>query len=182
MTKDLTAAKRYAKALYEAAKERHIVDQAIRDMRDASTVLADPDLLLVLTHPRIEASSKAELLRSAFEGKVSDIVLNTLFVLLDRKRVGLIPAVYEQFVKIADEAMGRAEAVVFSPLALSAQEAAAIEVSFTALTGRTIHVSNIIDESLLGGFKVRIGDKVYDGSLSGKLKRLEKELQASQAL
>lgn len=182
MTKDLTAAKRYAKALYDASKEQGIVDQAVSEMREVSSVFSDPELLLVLTHPNIDASAKTKLIRSAFEGKVSVIVLHSLLLLMERKRAELIPAVYEQFARIADESSGRAEAVVHSPKELTAQEAAAIEAKFTAITGKTIHVTNFVDASLLGGVKVRIGDKLYDGSLSGKLKRLDKVLQTSQAL
>jgi F-type H+-transporting ATPase subunit delta len=183
MSKDLTAAKRYAKALYEASKEQGKVDEAIAEMQAAASVLENnPDMALVLTHPNIDASAKTDLIRGVFEGKLSDIVLNILVLLVERKRTELIPAVSEQFVRIADESLGRAEAVVYSPKTLSPQETSSIAERFTSLTGKTIHVSNIVDESLLGGIKVRIGDKLYDGSLSGKLKRLEKALQASQAL
>ncbi|MNN90855.1 ATP synthase subunit delta [compost metagenome] len=65
---------------------------------------------------------------------------------------------------------------------LSEQETASIQARFGAVTGKTIQVTNIVDQSLLGGIKVRIGDTLYDGSLSGKLKRLEKTLQASQVM
>jgi F-type H+-transporting ATPase subunit delta len=78
--------------------------------------------------------------------------------------------------------LGRAEAAVYSAKALTESEAAAIAAKFTNLTGRNIQVTNIVDPSLIGGIKVRIGDKLYDGSLSGKLERMEKVLQASQAL
>lgn len=182
MTKDLTAIKRYAKALYEACQERGIADQAIGQMREVSAVLADPELLTVLTHPNIDASVKTGVLQQVFQGKVADEVLNLLLLLVERKRAEQIPAVYGEFVKIVDEAMGRAEAVVYSHQALNAQETSSIQATFSTLTGKTVHVTNIIDTALLGGIKVSIGDKLYDGSLSGKLKRLEKELQASQAL
>jgi F-type H+-transporting ATPase subunit delta len=182
MTKDLTAAKRYAKALYEVAAESGITEQAIAELKEAVTVLAHPELELVLSHPNIDANVKTDLLLRIFEGKVSEAVLNLLRLLVERKRVLLIPAVCDEFVRIAGEALGRTEAVVYSPMPLSEQETASIQARFGAVTGKTIQVTNIVDQSLLGGIKVRIGDTLYDGSLSGKLKRLEKTLQASQVM
>lgn len=183
MSKDLTAAKRYAKALYEAAKESNEVDAVISDLKAAvSIVESNDELALVLNHPNIDTSAKTGLLQSVFTGKVSALVLNLLVLLVERKRTELVGAVSEQLVKIAGKALGRAEAVVYSPKPLSEQEAAAVAARFTTLTGKAIHVVNTVDETLLGGVKVRIGDKLYDGSLSGKLKRLDKALQASQAL
>lgn len=182
MTKDLTAAKRYAKALYEVAAEAGISEQAIAELKEAVTALEHPELKLVLDHPNIDADVKANLLRSIFEGQVSDAVLNLLLLLVERKRTGLIPAVCDEFVRIAGEALGRTEAVVYSPMPLSEREADAVKAGFGAVTGKNIQVTNIVDQSLLGGIKVRIGDTLYDGSLSGKLKRLEKTLQASQVM
>lgn len=182
MTKDLTAAKRYAKALYEVAAESGITEQAIAELKEAVTVLAHPELDLALGHPNIDANVKTDLLRRIFEGKVSEAVLNLLLLLVERKRVELIPAVCDEFVRIAGEALGRTEAVVYSPMPLSEQETASIKARFGTVTGKSIQVTNIVDQSLLGGIKVRIGDTLYDGSLSGKLKRLEKTLQASQVM
>lgn len=183
MSKDLTAAKRYAKALYEASKEQNTVDAALSELQSAAAVLeSSADLIQVLSHPNIDTSAKTGLVKSVFGAHVSQLVLNTLVLLVERKRAELIPAVYEELVKITGEALGRAEAVVYSPKPLSEREAEAVARTFTVLTGKMIQVSNVVDESLLGGIKVRIGDKLYDGSLSGKLKRIEKALQASQAL
>jgi F-type H+-transporting ATPase subunit delta len=183
MSRELTAAKRYARALYEVSSEKNSVNQAMQDLKTAAEVVAgQKDLETLLNHPNIDTSAKTDLLKQIFAGKLSDIVLNTLVLLVERKRSELIPVVYEQFVKIANEALGRAEATVYSAKALTEQESAAVAAKFSSLTGRNIQVTNVIDPSLIGGIKVRIGDKLYDGSLSGKLERMEKALQASQAL
>ncbi|MDF2925846.1 MAG: synthase subunit delta [Paenibacillaceae bacterium] len=183
MSKELTAAKRYAKALYEAAKEQDLVERTIKEMRWAASVMEhNPDLGLVLTHPNIDTSAKTGLIQNIFGANLSAIVVNTIVLLVERKRADSIVAVSEQLVRIAGEALGRTEATVYSPQALTDKEAADIAAAFSGLTGKAISVSNIIDASLLGGIKVRIGDKLYDGSLSNKLKRIEKALQATQAL
>lgn len=183
MSRELTAAKRYARALYEAAKEKNSVNVVMDDLKNAVAVIENQkDLNVLLNHPNIETSAKTGLLKQIFAGNESDLALNTLVLLVERKRSELIPMVYEQFVKIANEALGRAEATVYSAKALTEEESAAVAAKFTNLTGKSIQITNILEPGLLGGIKVRIGDKLYDGSLSGKLERMEKVLQASQAL
>lgn len=183
MSRDLTAAKRYARALYEASKEKNSVNVVLSDLKTVVTLLAgEKDLEVLLNSPNIDTSAKTSLLKQIFAGSLSDLSLNTLVLLVERKRSELIPVVYEQFVKVANEALGRAEATVYSAKPLSDEEESAVAARFTNLTGKNIQVTNIVDSSLLGGIKVRIGDKLYDGSLSGKLERMEKALQASQAL
>ncbi|MNC34865.1 ATP synthase subunit delta [compost metagenome] len=183
MSKDLTAAKRYARALYEASAERNVVDQALAEFKEASGVLdSNPDLTRVLDHPNVDTSAKVELIKNVFASHVSPLVLNTLVLLVERKRTELISVVYEQFVKTAGEALGRADAVVYSPKPLTEQETALVAERFAAVTGKKIQITNIVDEGLLGGIKVRIGDMLYDGSLQGKLNRLAKSMQTSHAL
>lgn len=183
MSRELTAAKRYARALYEVAAGKNSVNPVMDDLKAAAAVIAEQkDLETLLNHPNIDTSAKTDLLKQIFAGKLSDTVVNTLVLLVERKRSELIPVVYAQFVKIANEALGRAEATVYSAKALTAEESVAVAAKFTNLTGRTIQVTNIVDPGLIGGIKVRIGDKLYDGSLSGKLERMEKVLQGSQAL
>ena len=83
---------------------------------------------------------------------------------------------------IANEALGQANALVTTPLTLTAKESQEIAERFSIISGKKIQISSIVDPSLLGGLQVRIGDRLYDGSLSGKLARLEKSLEVSQAL
>ncbi|WP_086626415.1 ATP synthase F1 subunit delta, partial [Escherichia coli] len=71
---------------------------------------------------------------------------------------------------------------VYTPVALSEQELQQVASTFSTLTSKQIRVESVIDKSLLGGLQIRVGDRLYDGSLSGKLKRLERTLNQSQAL
>ncbi len=88
----------------------------------------------------------------------------------------------QSYVAIANEALGQAEATVYTPYPLSESDAGKVAEKFSKLTGKTIRVNNVIDQSLIGGMQVRIGDRIYDGSLSGKLQRLSKSLQETQVL
>jgi F-type H+-transporting ATPase subunit delta len=102
-------------------------------------------------------------------------------LLIERRRDGILSVLLIDYVKIASEALGQADAKVYTPIAITPEQEREIAAEFSKITGKTVRVETIIDRSLIGGIKVRIGDRLYDGSLSGKLDRLHKSLK-SQAL
>lgn len=183
MSGELIVAKRYAKALFEVAQAKGKTADAANDLRSVIEVLHGiPDLKKLIEHPKMDTSVKNDLLKQSFEGKVAEEVLNLLMLLVDRKRADIIEDVQKQYEKLASEALGHAIAIVYTPKALDDQDKARVAEQFGKLTGKTIEIDNVIDPSLLGGLKVRIGDKLFDGSLSSKLDKLQKSLISSQAL
>ncbi|MEX2459752.1 MAG: F0F1 ATP synthase subunit delta [Paenibacillaceae bacterium] len=174
MSTETIVAKRYAKALFELAKEKNEAAQVEADLQAIVTsIQVNVDLQKFLSHPNIDASKKTALLDTLFQGKVSDSVLNTVSLLVDRRREGILQELLTDYIKIANEALSQAKAIVSTPIALSEVESQHIAASFSQLTGKKIQVQQVIDPSLLGGIQVRIGDRLYDGSLSGKLQRLQ---------
>jgi F-type H+-transporting ATPase subunit delta len=180
---DIVVAKRYAKALFEVAKEKGLISQVEDELKSvASVIKGHADLQKFLNHPSIGASVKKDLLKQIFEGKVSEPVWNTLQVLIDKGREAIVPALLNDYVKIANEAQGLANATVYTAFALNEKQIAEIAAYFKKITGKSLRVETVIDPKLLGGIQVRIGDRLYDGSLSGKLDRLAKSLNQTQAL
>lgn len=183
MSKDMIAAKRYAKALFQVAREKGQVAQVEQELESMISVLKEnADLSKLIKHPGIEAAVKIGLIKQIFESSVSEAVLNTLQLLIERRREEALEAFVKAYVKIANDALGQANATVYTPVELSEAELNAIAATFGKLTGKQIRMESVLDKSLLGGIQVRIGDRLYDGSLSGKLSRLERTLNQSQAL
>lgn len=178
MSRDIAVAKRYARALFEIAREKGIVDQVGDDLQGiAAAIKADEDFAKVLSHPSIQAEEKNKLLAHAFEGRVTDIVFNTIRLLADRRREQLLPILALDYMEVADEASGSVRATVRTPRSLSEAELAKVSEQFGKLAGKSIRAEQELDPSLIGGVQVRIGDRLYDGSVSGKLARLQKALQ-----
>ncbi|MDQ0902999.1 MULTISPECIES: F0F1 ATP synthase subunit delta [unclassified Paenibacillus] len=178
---DIVVAKRYAKALFELASERGIIAQVEDDLGAVVASLQDhADFKKLLQHPNVAVSVKTDMLQKTFEGKVSETVLNTLQMLVSRRREALLTTLYTDYVKIANEALGQASAIVYTPFELSEDKVQDIADHFGKVTGKKLRIQTVIDPALLGGIQVRIGDRLYDGSLSGKLERLQKSL--TQAL
>jgi F-type H+-transporting ATPase subunit delta len=174
---DIVVAKRYARALFEVAKEKDIISLVEEELKSVASAIRDnADLQKFLNHPNIGTSVKTDLLKQIFEGKVSEPVWNTLLVLIDKGRQAILSALVVDYVKIANEALGQASATVYSAFVLTEAQQAEVASQFSKVTGKTIRVSNIVEPKLLGGIQVRIGDRLYDGSLAGKLDRLSKAL------
>jgi len=174
---DIVVAKRYARALFEVAKDKGIISQVEEELKSVASAIRDnADLQKFLNHPNIGASVKTDLLKQIFEGKVSEPVWNTLLVLIDKGRQSIVSAMVGDYVKIANEALGHASATVYAAFVLTEAQQAEIASHFSKVTGKTIRVTTVVEPKLLGGIQVRIGDRLYDGSLAGKLDRLAKAL------
>ncbi|MBM7648364.1 F-type H+-transporting ATPase subunit delta [Bacillus ectoiniformans] len=173
-------AKRYALALFQLAKEQQQLDAIEEELRVVKTVFSDnQELLLLLESPKMTIDQKKALLQSAFM-KASPFVVNTLMLLTERHREGHITDVADAYIQLANEERGIAEAIVESVRPLSPIEETAVSAKFAAKVGKqSLRITNVIDPNLLGGLKVRIGNRIFDGSLRGKLNRMEKQLTAS---
>ncbi|MEQ2528520.1 F0F1 ATP synthase subunit delta [Robertmurraya yapensis] len=170
-------AKRYASALFQLSKEHNLLDQMEAELRVVKEVLVDnAELNAVLKSPKLPIEKKKEILKNAFL-HVNTYVLNTLMLLIDRHRVNEITAVADEFIQLANEDRGIAEALVYTIRPLTDEEREALSSTFAKKVGKTsLRINNIVDSNLLGGVKVRIGNRIFDGSLSGKLERLERTL------
>lgn len=183
MSQDTIVAKRYARALFELAKEQNKIAAVEEELKAVVAVLQEnTDFEKLIKHPGLGAESKSALLKNVFEAQLSDITFNTLQLLVANGREDLLGALAKYFTDIASEALGQAQATVYTPVALSEAELSHIAATFSQLTNKQIRVVSVLDKSLLGGIQVRIGDRLYDGSLSGKLERLQKTLNQTQAL
>jgi F-type H+-transporting ATPase subunit delta len=170
-------AKRYASALFQIAKEQQILSTVEEELRVVKEVLQyNTDLKAVLKSSKLTIDKKKEVIKAAFVS-INSYVLNTLLILIDRHREDEIVEVVDQFIELSNNEMGIAEAEVFSIRPLTDAERAAISTTFAAKVGKkSLRIENIVDSELLGGVKLRIGNRIYDGSLRGKLNRLERKL------
>ncbi|MBW4081707.1 F0F1 ATP synthase subunit delta [Paenibacillus sp. S150] len=175
MSRDTIVAKRYAKALYSIAVEKGITLEVEEQLKTVVEVLhLDEEVKRFILAPRISRSDKLEVLRTVLQDKLSEEVMNTVLLLVERDRTDIFADLLETYVKIEGDALGIGDATVYSTYVLSQEEQDSVAAGFSQLTKRKIRVKNLVDKSLLGGMKVVIGDTLYDGSLSGKLTRLEK--------
>ncbi|MCR2821374.1 F0F1 ATP synthase subunit delta [Lederbergia panacisoli] len=170
-------AERYALALFQLAKEHNQVQKIEEELRVVrKSVSENPGFITLLTSPNLSLHEKKNILQGVFSN-VSPFVAHTLQLLIDRHRQSDIVDVAKGFIDLANKENGVAEATVYSTRPLTAAEAESISASFAPKVGRrSLNIENIVDSNLLGGLKIRIENRIYDGSLRGKLDRLERTL------
>lgn len=179
MSKSIVA-NRYAQALYELAVEKgqtSIIQEELLEIKKAFQ--ANQDLGQLFENPRFSLAKKKELITTLFNG-ANALLLDTLFVLLEKKRLNEIINFVDEFVDFVNDAAGIAEAKVYSTRPLTEDESAAISSAFAKRIGKqSLRINNIIDPTLIGGIRLQIGNRIYDSSLVNKLERLKRDMIGS---
>ncbi|WP_026570768.1 F0F1 ATP synthase subunit delta [Sediminibacillus sp. JSM 1682029] len=174
-------AKRYADALFQLAEEKKAVDQLEQQFHILQEVFQNnKELLPFLKHPRVNNDKKKQLIRETFQDFSSDVV-NTLSLLVDRHREELIPSIISHFIELVHDAKGIAEATVYSVRELTEAEQEQLSQVFAKkLAKNELKITNIVDPSILGGVRLKIGNTIYDGTISGKLERIERNIVSAK--
>ncbi|WP_373893969.1 F0F1 ATP synthase subunit delta [Virgibacillus natechei] len=170
-------ASRYADALFQLGEDKANLEKLVEDFQIVHEVFQNNEQLhTFLTHPRINNEKKKQLLVEAFQGLSTD-ALNTLKLLVDRRRTEIIPSIIDHFIQLVNDAKEIAEATVYSVRELSDDERSQLETTFAKrFNKKAIKLKNVVDTSIIGGIKIRIGNTIYDGSVSGKLSRIARNI------
>ncbi|WP_062200028.1 F0F1 ATP synthase subunit delta [Massilibacterium senegalense] len=177
MSKTVVAS-RYAGALFELAKEQGKIDGIEGELRTVETVLGQtPNFFTVVNHPKITKENKKKLIKDTFGTSVSSYVLNLLFVLVDSHRIGIVKEVIASFYELANEERSIAEAYVYTVSPLTEEQTNTLRAMLSKrLDKKSVRIHNEVDKSIVGGVKIRVGNRILDGTVSTKLKRLERQL------
>jgi F-type H+-transporting ATPase subunit delta len=132
-----------------------------------------PQLDAALKSPRLAHEERLPILEKAFGGKLSATTLTFLKVVSQHNRLDCLRAIAKAARKQLDAARGRVEVIVETAYPLSNSVRERIIARLTQMLGRQVILSTHVNEDLLGGLMVRVGDTVYDASLAARLKRME---------
>ena len=172
-----TAARRYAEAALEIGRADGTLDRWERDLQQLSAALADEQLRTLAEHPAVPYAEKERVIRRV-AGDVSPEALNLVLLMIRRGRPRAIPRMVEHFANLVRRERGVALAEVRTALPLDDAQRGAVMERLHELTGDEIEINEVVDESLIGGITVRIGDRLYDASVRSRLERLRARLTA----
>lgn len=172
-----TAARRYAEAALEIGRADGTLDRWERELERLSAALADDQLRMLAEHPAVPFVEKERVIRRV-AGDVSPEVLNLVLLMIRRGRPRAIPRMVEHFANLVRRERGVSLAEVRTALPLDESQRDAVMERLHALTGDEIEINEVVDESLIGGITVRIGDRLYDASVRSRLERLRTRLTA----
>lgn len=170
--------KRYAEALVKISAEKDMIRQHQQELALVADLYGrQDDLRNFLLNPRVGKDAKKDFLRGIFSGKLENEVLNLLLLLLDKGRIKHLQGINEEYARLADERLNVLDMNIRTAVPLDADQIKNISEKFRKLySASTVKTAVIIDESLVGGVRITIGDKLLDGSIKGRLKELQEIL------
>ncbi len=169
------AAIRYAKAVLSLASDQNSAEAVNNDMKlIADTIAESKDLSETLQSPVISSSVKKAVLLEVFK-KSDKTTLSLIDTLVSNNRIDILGHVALKYNQLFDQSKGIELATVTTAIALSADLKKKVLAKAKELTGKNVEVENIIDESILGGFILRVGDIQYNASIANQLNKLKRE-------
>ncbi|MBI5200591.1 MAG: ATP synthase F1 subunit delta [Elusimicrobia bacterium] len=174
---DRTLSRRYAQALFLSAAEGGQQEKVRAELTEAYKTLSGQ--MAHLKNPTIGPKDHKALIQKSAPN-LSSKTRSFLELLIDKKRINLLPVIVGDLIRIADEAAGRVRAQVRSASELSAEELETLLKRLRKYSGKDVVAETKVDPELLGGVVVRMGDLVLDGSIQGKLRNLAAALTEEQ--
>src|SRR5689334_12239796 len=170
----------YADALLGVAEQRGQAEEVGRELRSLVTeVYAHaPNVEATLSSPAVKRSAKVPVLEHAFKNNVSDLLFNFLNVLNAKDRLSLVRHVAAAYGDILDERAKRVRVSVRSAVPLSDEQTERLKQAISQATGLEPVVAAKVDESLLGGMIVQVGDQVFDSSVRYRIEAMRNQLLA----
>ena len=175
---DVAAAKRYAQAAFEIASEEGAIARWRGELDDIASVLTDSQLAPMLADSRVPLDRRFSAVERSLD--LSPKASNLAKLLVQKGRSLDARAVSNAFGRMADEAEGIAHAQVTTAVPLSADQLQAISTRLSSQLGKDVRTTGAVDPSILGGIVVKVGDRLVDGSVKTRLKRLRRELEGAR--
>jgi F-type H+-transporting ATPase subunit delta len=169
------AAIRYAKAVLSLATDQKSAEAVNSDMKlITNTIAQSEDLNQMLQSPVVRSSDKKAVITSVFKN-ANVATVNLIDTLISNKRLALLNDVAASYTQLYDQMRGSQVASVTTAVPLTDDLKTKVLAKVKELTGKEAEVENIIDESILGGFILRVGDIQYNASIANKLDKLKRE-------
>jgi F-type H+-transporting ATPase subunit delta len=170
------AERMYARALFEAARERDRLEQVQQELSEFVDAVRDvPELRALLRDPQLDPRAKIAALKEILAG-ADELVRNFVLLLTERGRAAELDETQREFERLVAAETGRLSVELTTAVGLSDEEADNIVHSIERSSGRTVDATRSVDPDLLGGVVLQVGSLRLDASLRGRLERLRREL------
>jgi F-type H+-transporting ATPase subunit delta len=172
------AARRYAEAAFQLATRDKAQDAYGEGLDLATRMLSGDEAREIVRNPARPLRDRLEFVDGMLAERVPEPVLKLVGLLVQRGRIDRLAHVAAEYSRLLNRERGVVEAVATAASPLTAAETAALERKVAEMTGRTVDLRVDVDEALIGGLSVRVGDTLYDASVRGRLERLRARLVA----
>jgi F-type H+-transporting ATPase subunit delta len=167
-----TIARPYAEALFRVAQGGNL--QAWSDLvSEMAQVAAVPELTALAANPRVTDAQVAETFMSVLKSPLNDEAKNFINALIENGRLSALPEIGVQFQVLKNAQQGSADAEIVSAFAMTDAQVAELLASLQKKFGRKLNPTVTVDQSLIGGVRVVVGDEVLDTSVRAKLQQMQ---------
>ncbi len=172
---------RYAKAFFSTAKEKKMLAKLKTDIELVMDICNNSvDLILLLESPIVKTSKKAELITSIFKGKIDELSLRFLLLVVDNKREVHIPGICRNFLDLTRKDQNIKTAVITTASEIDKDTINKIEKLLGKELNAKVELSSKTNPEIIGGVVLRLDDKQYDASVATQLKKIKQKLLESE--
>ncbi len=171
--------KRYAQALFNAAKAQNKVDEISEELTAIRNAISTDDSLIdFLTAPQVTDEAKFELIDSVFKGQFSELVYSFIKLTVDKRRAQYIRSIIETYTFLVEEEKGilRARVTTAVPLELDLRDK--LRKKLESITGKEIRIYPDVDKNIIGGVIINMNNRVVDDSVRDKLATIKEDLMS----
>jgi F-type H+-transporting ATPase subunit delta len=173
-----TVARPYAEAVFRAAVDAGDVAGFGARLKSLGLVAADRQMSSTLGNPRVSAKEKADLMAAVVGEQLQPVVANLVAMLIENGKTALLPFITEHFERLQREHDSMLKATITSAFALSEADKASLVEALARKYGKRIEAEVRVDESLIGGARVQVGDDVVHASVRDTLEKMKHALTA----
>lgn len=172
--KNSKVAGRYARALYDLASEQKNLEAIVVDAQGLkASIEFSADLKAFLANPILKKEEKDSILKAVFEGRVQPLFMNFLMFLVERSRLNILAEIIDELIAIYLASTGTINAVIRTERPIDQPLLDQLLAKLQQRSGKKINAQVIVDPQLLGGFKVQMGDQVYDATFQSQLRKYQ---------
>ena len=170
-------ADRYAQALFEVGEETQTTNELYQELSELVVILNEnKDLYNFLKSPLIGREDKKNVMKNIFENQLSDNMNNFLKIVIDKDRMSAIENIKESYKNLLNDKINILEGTVVTAVSLSEQEIKDLEKNLSIKYNKNVTLNNVVDETILGGVLVKLGNEEIDGTVKTRLAKIKNQL------
>lgn len=173
-----TVNRRYAKSLIDFAREQGQVEEVKKDVDLILDAMAESrEFRVMLKSPVIKSDKKKDVMDAVFSSRVTETMAHFIKIVINHGREDQLEETLRSFINQYRAMKGVEEALITTAHPLSETQRQEISAKLTEITGKQMDITEKVDNSLIGGVKVRVGDRQYNGSIAAQLAELRRKFE-----
>ena len=170
-------AERYAEALFQVGEETSSTTKLYEELNAVVDILkSNKDFFNVLKSPLVSKGEKRDLVEKVLGGQLSSNLNNFLKIIIDKDRVSAIEAILKSYKSLLNDKNNVVEGIAITAVAMTKDEIKELEAKLSSKYNKNVTLKNKVDESVLGGVLVRLGNEEIDGTVKTRLAKMKEQL------